>query len=225
MVSRARASAAHPRRRRRDEQPHPRSSWVPEPSRNHSIDHQLTRITQYRWPAPSLDVTAVIAGASRPGHESVLRPRDASRLVAGVAFGDDAAAARGYAIEWPPTDFHDDILGRLGGVFRGTVVKCQVGEGFFVADAFWLPPDGDPIGPMALEVSLRAGAGRRHARARRAERVRGDAALAAVLRSGRRRLGTRARVAEGAARALAARGASPSSHRERRGAPMARRDD
>src|SRR6478672_10264194 len=47
-----------------------------------------------------------------------------------------------YAIEWPPTDFHDDILGRLGGVFRGTVVKCQVGEGFFVADAFWLPPDG-----------------------------------------------------------------------------------
>ena len=60
-----------------------------------------------------------------------------------------------YAIEWPPTDFHDDILGRLGGVFRGTVVKCQVGEGFFVADAFWLPPDGDPIGPMALEVTLK----------------------------------------------------------------------
>ena len=24
-----------------------------------------------------------------------------------------------------------------------------------MADAFWLPPDGDPIGPMALEVSLR----------------------------------------------------------------------
>jgi hypothetical protein len=22
-----------------------------------------------------------------------------------------------------------------------------------VADAYWLPPDGDPIGPMALEVS------------------------------------------------------------------------
>ena len=26
-------------------------------------------------------------------------------------------------------------------------------HGFFVADAFWLPPDGDPIGPMALEVT------------------------------------------------------------------------
>ena len=23
---------------------------------------------------------------------------------------------------------------------------------FFVADAYWLPPDGTPIGPMALEV-------------------------------------------------------------------------
>ena len=59
-----------------------------------------------------------------------------------------------YAIEWAPTDFHDEVLGRLGGVFRGTVVQFDPGEGFFVADAFWLPPDGDPIGPMALEVSV-----------------------------------------------------------------------
>ena len=58
-----------------------------------------------------------------------------------------------YAVEWAPTDFRDDVLGRLGGVFRGTVVQFQAGHGFFVADAFWLPPDGDPIGPMALEVT------------------------------------------------------------------------
>jgi len=58
-----------------------------------------------------------------------------------------------YAVEWAPTDFRDDVLGRLGGVFRGTVVQFQSAEGFFVADAFWLPPDGDPIGPMALEVA------------------------------------------------------------------------
>jgi uncharacterized protein YndB with AHSA1/START domain len=57
-----------------------------------------------------------------------------------------------YAIEWFPTTFRDDVLGRLGGVFRGTVVQVQPSEGFFVADVFWLPPDGDPIGPMALEV-------------------------------------------------------------------------
>ena len=60
-----------------------------------------------------------------------------------------------YALEWPPTDFRDEVLGRLGGVFRGTVMQCEAGQGFFVADAFWLPPDGDPIGPMALEVSCR----------------------------------------------------------------------
>jgi uncharacterized protein YndB with AHSA1/START domain len=59
-----------------------------------------------------------------------------------------------YAIEWAPTDFRDEILGRLGGVFRGTVVQFDAGRGFFVADAYWLPPDGDPIGPMALEVAL-----------------------------------------------------------------------
>ena len=58
-----------------------------------------------------------------------------------------------YVIEWAPTDFRDEILGRLGGVFRGTVLQFQPGQGFFVADAFWLPPDGDPIGPMALEVT------------------------------------------------------------------------
>jgi uncharacterized protein YndB with AHSA1/START domain len=57
-----------------------------------------------------------------------------------------------YALEWGPTDFRDDVLGRLGGVFRGTVMQCEPGHGFFVADCFWLPPDGDPIGPMALEV-------------------------------------------------------------------------
>jgi len=60
-----------------------------------------------------------------------------------------------YAIEWAPTDFRDEVLGRLGGVFRGIVMQCEPGRGFFVADAFWLPPDGDPIGPMALEVTLK----------------------------------------------------------------------
>jgi len=58
-----------------------------------------------------------------------------------------------YAIEWAPTDFRDDVLGRLGGVFRGTVVQFDPEHGFFVADCFWLPPDGDPIGPMALDVA------------------------------------------------------------------------
>jgi uncharacterized protein YndB with AHSA1/START domain len=58
-----------------------------------------------------------------------------------------------YAIEWAPTDFRDEVLGRLGGVFRGTVMEFDPARGFLVADCFWLPPDGDPIGPMALEVT------------------------------------------------------------------------
>ena len=57
-----------------------------------------------------------------------------------------------YAVEWSPTDFSDEVLGRLGGVFHGTVVQFDPGRGFFVADCYWLPPDGDPLGPMALEV-------------------------------------------------------------------------
>jgi hypothetical protein len=56
-------------------------------------------------------------------------------------------------VEWAPTEFRDDLLGRLGGVFRGTVMRFESAEGFFVADCFWLPPDADPIGPMALEIS------------------------------------------------------------------------
>jgi uncharacterized protein YndB with AHSA1/START domain len=58
-----------------------------------------------------------------------------------------------YALEWPSTDFRDEVLGRLGGAFHGTVMDFRDGEEFFVADAYWTPPDGDPIGPMALVVT------------------------------------------------------------------------
>ena len=58
-----------------------------------------------------------------------------------------------YAVEWPTTRSADDVLGRLGGAFRGTVVEFKPGREFFVGDAYWLPPDGEPIGPMALEAS------------------------------------------------------------------------
>src|SRR3954465_10170761 len=49
-----------------------------------------------------------------------------------------------YVVEWRPTQFRDETLGRLGGVFRGTVVEFDRDRGFFIADAFWLPPDSDP---------------------------------------------------------------------------------
>ena len=57
-----------------------------------------------------------------------------------------------YALEWAPTVLRDEVLGPLGGIFHGTVVDYSADREFFVAEAYWLPPEGDPIGPMALEV-------------------------------------------------------------------------
>ena len=57
-----------------------------------------------------------------------------------------------YAVEWEPTPWRDEVLGRLGGAFHGTVVEFTPGQEFFVGDLFWHPPDGDPIGPMLLEA-------------------------------------------------------------------------
>lgn len=58
-----------------------------------------------------------------------------------------------YAIEWATTPFRDDILGALGGVFHGTVVEVRSGRSFLVADAYWIPPEGAALGPMALSVT------------------------------------------------------------------------
>jgi len=58
-----------------------------------------------------------------------------------------------YAVEWAPTEWQDEMLGRLGGVIHATVMEFKPGIEFFLADAYWLPPDGEPIGPMALEAT------------------------------------------------------------------------
>jgi uncharacterized protein YndB with AHSA1/START domain len=57
-----------------------------------------------------------------------------------------------YAVEWDPTPHRDEVLGRFGGVFHGTVMEYAAGREFFIADAWWIPPDTDPLGPMALDV-------------------------------------------------------------------------
>ena len=33
------------------------------------------------------------------------------------------------------------------------MIEFKAGREFFVADAYWLPPDGEPIGPMSLQVT------------------------------------------------------------------------
>jgi uncharacterized protein YndB with AHSA1/START domain len=105
-------------------------------------------------PAPSLDVTATIAAPAGRVFKAFF---DADALIAWWQVKRSVTTPRvlgPYAIEWTPTEFHDEVLGRLGGVFRGTIVQFQEGQGFLIADAFWLPPDGEPIGPMALEVRV-----------------------------------------------------------------------
>jgi uncharacterized protein YndB with AHSA1/START domain len=104
---------------------------------------------------PSLDMSLVIAAPTARVLKAFFDP-DALSAWWGVARSVTTARTLGpYAIEWPATEFRDEVLGRLGGVFRGTVMEFVAGSGFLVADAFWLPPDGDPIGPMALEVSVK----------------------------------------------------------------------
>lgn len=60
-----------------------------------------------------------------------------------------------YAVEWATTEYEDEVLGRLGGAFHGTVMEYRPGVELFIADAYWQPPAGDPLGPMALEVRCR----------------------------------------------------------------------
>ena len=108
-----------------------------------------------------------------------------------------------YAVEWAPTEWQDDVLGRLGGAFRGTVIDFKPGREFFVADAYWLPPDGEPIGPMALEVTLHdAWRARRASRA--PVRLGKQRAVDALLRA------ARVESDGGAQRPEDARGDSPS---------------
>lgn len=105
---------------------------------------------------PDLDVSVVIKA---PANRVLKAFFDADALGAWWHTAHSVTTPRtlgAYAIEWAPTDFQDDTLGRLGGTFRGTVMQFDPGRGFFVADAYWIPPDGDPIGPMALEVTCTA---------------------------------------------------------------------
>lgn len=61
-----------------------------------------------------------------------------------------------YAVQWPPTSFTDEVLGKLGGTLHGTVMDVREGASFFLAEVYYTPPEGAPIGPMAIEVQVRA---------------------------------------------------------------------
>jgi len=101
---------------------------------------------------PKLDVSALIGAPPQRILKAFFEP-EALNAWWQVAHAVTTPRVLGpYAVAWETTEFRDEVLGRLGGVFRGTVMQFQADRGFFVADAFWLPPDGEPIGPMAFEV-------------------------------------------------------------------------
>jgi uncharacterized protein YndB with AHSA1/START domain len=58
-----------------------------------------------------------------------------------------------YAVEWARSTDADALIGPWGGAFYGIVIDVRPGREFFLADAYWMPPQGDPIGPMALHVT------------------------------------------------------------------------
>ena len=105
-------------------------------------------------PPPSIDLSTTI----RVQAPRVLRAFfDPEALGAWWQVARSVTSPRPYGpfvVEWTPTEFKDPLLGRLGGILRGTVIQVDPAQGFFVADLYWLPPDSAPIGPMALDVTF-----------------------------------------------------------------------
>lgn len=58
-----------------------------------------------------------------------------------------------YALSWPTSAERDPLLGPLGGLFHGTVMDVRPPREAFIAECYWVPPEGDAIGPMALSIS------------------------------------------------------------------------
>lgn len=106
---------------------------------------------------PAIDVTLDVNSTPRAVLSAFF---DGSSLAAwcGITRSVTTPRALGpYALEWATTEERDEVLGRLGGVLRGTVLQFDSARGFFVADVYWLPPDTGPIGPMAIDVACTGG--------------------------------------------------------------------
>jgi uncharacterized protein YndB with AHSA1/START domain len=104
--------------------------------------------------ARKIDVTMDIAAPA----ELVFRAFfDAPMLAAWQGASRSIAVARllgPYVLEWPPSIERDEVLGRMGGIFSATVMHVEPNDHLFLADAFWLPPDGGPVGPLAVQITF-----------------------------------------------------------------------
>lgn len=110
-------------------------------------------------PAPFLDVQVEVNATPERVLEAFFDPHALAswwQAEASVTIGRPLGI---YAVQWAPAPVTDDMLGVLGGTFYGVVMDYREREGFFLAEAHWLPPAGEPIGPMAFEVTLAHAAG------------------------------------------------------------------
>jgi uncharacterized protein YndB with AHSA1/START domain len=64
-----------------------------------------------------------------------------------------------FAVTWATTPHRDPVFGPLGGIFHGVVVDLSPPVEAFIAECYWLPPEGDPVGPMALTIRCGAEGG------------------------------------------------------------------
>lgn len=108
-------------------------------------------------PAPVIDAAIEVRATPRVVLEAFFDAAALSAWLGSVRSVTIPRALGPYAVEWPTSGDRDDVLGRLGGVLRGTVLQVESTRGFSLADVFWLPPFGNPVGPMALEMTCRLG--------------------------------------------------------------------
>jgi uncharacterized protein YndB with AHSA1/START domain len=106
---------------------------------------------------PSVDVSAEINATPRVVVDAFFDAASLAKWWGALRSVTTPRPLGAYAVEWATSTTRDEVLGRLGGVLRGTVMNFEPTRGFFVADAYWLPPDGGPIGPMALEMACSLG--------------------------------------------------------------------
>lgn len=101
---------------------------------------------------PSFEASIVVAVPAARAFQAFLTHDD---LVYWWAVERSVAVPRGtgvYAVTWPASERRDEVLGQLGGTLHGTVMDCTPDRLLFLADVYWQPPSGEPLGPMALEI-------------------------------------------------------------------------
>jgi uncharacterized protein YndB with AHSA1/START domain len=101
---------------------------------------------------PGFEVSVVVAAPAARAFQAFLAQDD---LAYWWAVERSVAVPRPtgpYAVTWPASEREDEVLGQLGGTLHGTVMDCTPDRALFLADVYWQPPGGPPLGPMALDI-------------------------------------------------------------------------